>query len=245
MAATFVSALRQHTRQRVVAVGSRSAERAAAFAVRHDIERSHGAYPDLVADPGVDVVYVASPTGQHHEHTLLALAAGKHVLVEKSFALDAAQAREMAAAATAAGRVLVEAMWTRFLPHMDVVDQLVCDGVLGPIQTVLADHGQLLTPASAPRLHRPDLGGGALLDLGVYPVAFSDLVLGGPDRITAAGDWAPSGVDAQVPAVLLFGVAHAVIARRSRRGLRRPPRSTGPTAGWKWPPTATPRRCSP
>ncbi|MBA3249879.1 MAG: Gfo/Idh/MocA family oxidoreductase [Geodermatophilaceae bacterium] len=211
IAATFVTALRAHTRQQVVAVGSRSPDRAAAFAARHEIGRWYGSYTELVDDPAVQAVYVASPTGQHHEHTLLALAAGKHVLVEKSFALDAGQAREMATAARTAGLVLVEAMWTRFLPHVDVVDQLVRDGVLGSVETVLADHGQLLTPEAAPRLHRPDLGGGALLDLGVYPVAFADLVLGAPDRVTAVGGYADSGVDAQLSAVLRTGAAHAVV----------------------------------
>ncbi|MBA3417747.1 MAG: Gfo/Idh/MocA family protein [Geodermatophilaceae bacterium] len=211
IAHVFVEALARHTVQRVVAVGSRSADRADAFAAAHDIPRAHKSYDALAADPGVDVVYVASPTGQHHEHALLALAAGKHVLVEKSFSRTAAEAGEMVAAARAADVVLLEAMWTRFLPHIDVVRQLVRDGVLGEIQTVIADHGQLLTPDEAPRLHRPDLGGGALLDLGVYPVSFAALVLGAPDAITATGEMAPTGVDAQVSAVLRTGAAHAVV----------------------------------
>ncbi len=211
IAGAFVTAVQKHTRQQVVAVGSRSADRAAAFGARFDIPRAYGSYAELVADPQVQAVYVASPTGQHHAHVLLAVAAGRHVLVEKSFALNAGQAREMAAAARAAGVVLVEAMWTRFLPHIDVLDQLVRDGVLGTVETVLADHGQLLTPESAPRLHRPELGGGALLDLGVYPVAFADSVLGPPERISAVGEYAPSGVDAQVSAVLRTGDAHAVV----------------------------------
>lgn len=211
IAAAFVAALGRHTRQQVVAVGSRSVERAAAFGARVGIETTYGSYAELVADPHVDAVYIASPTGQHHEHTLLAVGHGKHVLVEKSFAVDGAQARAMVAAARAAGVVLVEAMWTRFLPHVDVVDQLVRDGALGTVNTVLADHGQRLTPEAAPRLHRPDLGGGALLDLGVYPVTFADLVLGAPDRITAVGEYAASGVDAQVSAVLRSAAAHAVV----------------------------------
>lgn len=212
IAETFVAALRTHTRPQVVAVGSRSADRAAAFAARHAIGSVHGSYAALVADPAVQAVYVASPTGQHHEHVMLAVAAGKHVLVEKSFALDAGQAREMTAAAAAARVVLLEAMWTRFLPHIDVVARLVGDGVLGQVETVLADHGQLLTAQAAPRLHRPELGGGALLDLGVYPVAFADLILGAPDQVVAAGELAPSGVDAQFGAVLQTGSAYAVVS---------------------------------
>lgn len=212
IAGTFVSALRAHTRQQVVAVGSRSADRAAAFAARHEIGTAYGSYADLVADPAVQAIYVASPTGQHHEHVLLAVAAGKHVLVEKSFALNAAQARAMTAAASAAQVVLLEAMWTRFLPHIDVVAQLADHGVLGRVETVLADHGQLLTASAAPRLHRSDLGGGALLDLGVYPVAFADLILGAPDQVVAVGELAPSGVDAQFGAVLRTGSAYAVLS---------------------------------
>ncbi len=211
IAQTFVRALARHTKQRVVAVGSRSVDRARAFADDHDIGRAHGSYDALVEGPDVDVVYVATPTGQHHEHTLLAIAAGKHVLVEKSFSRTSAEAREMVDAARAADVLLLEAMWTRFLPHIDVVRQLVRDGALGEIQTVLADHGQLLTPDGAPRLHRPDLGGGALLDLGIYPVSFAALVLGPPDSITAVGEMASTGVDATVSAVLRTGSAHAVV----------------------------------
>ncbi len=212
IAATFVRSLARHTRQRVVAVGSRSAQRAAAFGAEHGIEGRHPSYDALVADPAVDVVYVASPTGQHRDHALLAIEAGKHVLVEKSFTTTAAQAAEVAAAARARGVVVLEAMWTRFLPHLDVVTRLVADGALGIVHTVLADHGQLLTAQAAPRLHRADLGGGALLDLGIYPVSFAAAVLGRPGEIAATGSWAPSGVDEQVGAVLRTGSAYAVVS---------------------------------
>ena len=212
IAASLVAALRAHTRQQVVAVGSRSADRAEQFARRHGIGSAYGSYAGLVADPAVDVVYVATPTAQHHGHALLAIAAGKHVLIEKSFTATAAEAGQVYAAGRSAGVVVLEAMWTRFLPHLDVLLRLVRDGVLGQVQMVLADHGQLLTPESAPRLHRPELGGGALLDLGVYPIALADAVLGGPDRIDAVGEIAPSGVDAQFSAILRTGPAHAVVS---------------------------------
>lgn len=212
IAAAFVSSLHRHTRQEVVAVGSRSSDRAERFARTHDIARAYGSYAALVADDGVDVVYVASPTGQHHEHAALALAAGRHVLVEKSFTADAVQAADLARRAEDAGRVLLEAMWTRFLPHIDVVRQLLEHGSIGPVSTVLADHGQLLTPENAPRLHRLDLAGGALLDLGVYPVSFAAMVLGHPDEVVATGHLAPSGVDAQIGAVLRTGTAYAVVS---------------------------------
>lgn len=212
IAASFVDALQKHTRQRVLAVGSRSADRAREFAARHDVPSAYGSYDALLSAADLDVVYVASPTAQHHEHALLAVAAGKHVLVEKSFSRTAGEARQMLAAARAADVLLMEAMWTRFPPHIDVVRQLVGDGALGEIQTVFGDHGQLLTPDGAPRLHRPDLGGGALLDLGIYPVSFASLILGRPDSIVAVGETASSGVDAQVSAVLRTGVAHAVVS---------------------------------
>lgn len=216
IATAFVQALHRHTRQEVVAVGSRSAERADRFARAHGIARAHGSYEALVADDGVDVVYVASPTGLHHDHVGLALAAGRHVLVEKSFTADAGQAADLAARAATSGRLLMEAMWTRFLPHVDVVRQLLAHGSIGPVATVLADHGQRLTPQSAPRLHRRDLAGGALLDLGVYPVSFAAMVLGHPDEVVATGHLASSGVDAEVGAVLRTGSAFAVVSTTLR-----------------------------
>lgn len=211
IARSFVDALGKHTRQRVVAVGSRSAGRAADFAAEFGIDRSYAGYLPLVEDPGVDIVYVASPHSAHYEQTLLAIAAGKHVLVEKAFALDAGQATEMVAAARAAGVFLMEAMWTRFLPGTDVLRQLLADGALGPVHTVLADHGQWFAEDATHRLFDPGLGGGALLDLGVYPVSFASFVLGTPERITAVGRPAFTGVDGQVSAVLESGTAHAVV----------------------------------
>ena len=200
IAERFTHALLAFTRQRVVAVGSRSAQRAQRFASRFGIPHAHGSYEALVADPDVQAVYVASPHSEHHAHALLALAAGKHVLVEKAFARNAAEAREMVAAARAQDVTLMEAMWTRFLPRTDVVRQLLADGALGEIHTVLADHGQSLP--NVPRLHEPELAGGALLDLGIYPVSYACFALGLPGRAHATGHLTASGVDAQVSIVL-------------------------------------------
>lgn len=205
-------ALRGHTQQQVVAVGSRSAERAAAFAHRFDIPRSYDSYAALVADPQVDAIYVATPHSEHHEHALLAIAAGKHVLVEKAFTRNAAEALEVVQAAEAASVMLMEAMWTRFLPNMDVVRQLLADGALGELGTVLADHGQFF--ADVPETHRlknPQLAGGALLDLGIYPVSFAAFVLGEPESVTAHGAITDAGVDAWIAAVLRRGQAEAVV----------------------------------
>ncbi len=211
IAGAFVDAVRRHTRQRIVAVGSRSRARAAVFAAEHRIDRSYGSYEELVGDPGVDVVYVAAPHSEHRALALLAIAAGKHVLVEKAFARNAAEAVEVIAAARSAGVAAMEAMWTRFLPQSDVIRQLLADGVLGEITTVLADHGQFFDVDPSGRLFDPNLAGGAMLDLGVYPVSFASSVLGPPDVVVAAGDRAPTGVDAQVSMVLTSGGAQACL----------------------------------
>ena len=202
IAATMVEALHRFTRQRVVAVGSRSAERGRAFANRFGIGRAHDSYEALAADPEVDAVYVASPHSHHREHALLAIAAGKHVLVEKAFTRNAAEAREVVGAARSAGIACVEAMWTRFLPSTDVVRQLLADGALGDVETVSADHGQWFALDPASRLFAPELAGGALLDLGIYPVSFAAFVLGAPTSVVARGTVTGTGVDRQVSAVL-------------------------------------------
>jgi predicted dehydrogenase len=201
IAGKFTGALRRNTRQQVVAVGSRSVASAKAFADEVGIGRAHGSYDDLVADPEVDVVYVATPHNLHHRHALLALDAGKHVLVEKPVALNAAEATEVAAAAAARGVYCAEALWTFFLPRFDVVRQLLDDGVLGDVRTVLADHGEWFPDTH--RILRHDLAGGALLDLGTYPLAFASWVLGEPEHIIAVGQDVPGGeVHGQVSAVL-------------------------------------------
>jgi predicted dehydrogenase len=141
----------------------------------------------------------------HHGAALLALSAGKPVLVEKPFAMNAIEAREMAEAARAEGLFAMEAMWTRFLPHVVEIRRLLAQGALGPILSFTADHGQWFGEDRTSRLFAPDLGGGALLDLGVYPVSFASMVLGRPERIEAMIDPAFTGVDGQTS--MLFGYA--------------------------------------
>ncbi|WP_426623039.1 Gfo/Idh/MocA family protein [Leifsonia sp. McL0607] len=202
IAADFTDALHAHTSQRMVACGSRSPERAAAFAAAHGIERAHGSYEALVADPDVDVVYVATPHSEHLEHALLAIRAGKHVLIEKPIAATAEQARVIAAAARAAGVFAMEAMWTRYLPQTDIVRQLLADGVLGEVRVVTADFGGRAPFDPTGRLWNPALAGGALLDLGVYVVSWASFALGAPAGIIATGTLASTGVDEQVALVL-------------------------------------------
>jgi predicted dehydrogenase len=197
IAQTFAEGVRAHTRQEIRAVGSRSLERAQAFATEVGAGAAYGSYEELVADPDVDVVYVASPHSEHRDHALLAIEAGKAVLVEKAFARSAAQAREVFDAAERQGVFAMEAMWTRFLPHTDVVRQCLEQGLLGDVHTVMADHGQLLYPDGPQRLSDPALAGGALLDLGVYPVSFAHFALGAFESVTATGVLTDLGVDSQ------------------------------------------------
>ena len=188
---------------RVVAVGSRRIETANRFADRFEIPNRHGSYEALVADPEVDVVYVATPHPLHHPNTLLALRAGKPVLVEKPFTMNAVEARELVAAARAEKLFCMETMWTRFLPHIAQIRRLVAEGALGEIVTVSADHGQWFAKDPEFRLFAPELGGAALLDLGVYPVSFASMLLGAPSSIVALIDPAFTGVDGQTS--MLFG----------------------------------------
>jgi predicted dehydrogenase len=198
----FVDSLRRHTDQRVVAAGSRTLERAEEFARAHDIANAYGSYEELVADPDVDIVYIASPHSLHEEHALLAIRAGKHVLIEKPIAPTADAARRIVDAARAAGVFAAEAMWTRYRPQSDVVRQLVESGAVGDVRIVFADFGGAADFDPSSRLFDPALAGGALLDLGVYVVAWSSFLLGTPAAVAARGALAPTGVDAQAALVL-------------------------------------------
>lgn len=208
IAHTFVAAAQKHTRQEFVAVGSRSMERADAFADQFGIARRHDTYEALVEDDDVDAIYVASPHSHHAEHALLAIAAGKHVLIEKAFTRTADEAREVVAAARAAGVTCMEAMWTRFLPNMDILRQLLEGGHLGSIEMMQADHGQYFDYDPAFRLFNPELAGGAMRDLGIYPVSFSSFVLGTPSRVTSIRTDAETGVERQVSMLLDGFEAH-------------------------------------
>lgn len=211
IAGEFVKAAHAHTAQRVVAVGSRSIARASAFAAEHGIEAAVEGVDALVARPDVDVVYIATPQSEHAAVALAAIAAGKHVLVEKPFTVTAAEARTVADAARAAGVLAMEGMWSRYLPQASVLRTLLADGALGAVRSVLADHGQAIPFGSEHRLFRPELGGGALLDLGIYAVQFASMVLGDPQRVTAVGTMTKSGVDATGSLVLEHERAQALL----------------------------------
>jgi len=191
----------QLTGHQVTAVGSRSPAGAERFARQFGIPHAHGSYEALVADPEVDIVYVATPHPMHAANALLALNAGKHVLVEKAFTVNAREARQIVDLATEKRLVVMEAMWTRFLPHMVRIRDIVASGVLGEIRSVVADHTRHLSEDPAHRLNALELGGGALLDLGIYPISFVWDILGKPEQISAMARFKATGADAEVATV--------------------------------------------
>jgi len=217
IARTFAGDLRLIEEGIVTAVGSRSLASANAFGDEFDVGHRFGSYEELVRDPDVDVVYVATPHPMHHDNVILALEQGKHVLVEKAFTMNAIEARAIVDFARQRELFLMEAMWTRFLPHVVALRRLLAEDVIGPLVSVEADHGQWFAADPNFRLFAPELGGSALLDLGVYPVSFASMILGPPQRVVAMVDPSFTGVDGQTS--MLFGYehgAHAILTCTSR-----------------------------
>jgi predicted dehydrogenase len=186
----------------VSAVGSRSLDKADAFASRFGIATAHGSYQALVDDPGVDIVYIATPHSHHRSAALLAIEAGKNVLVEKPFALNAIEARDIVQRANEKRVVVLEAMWTRFLPHMARIRQVIASGLIGDVTSVAADHRQFLPTDPSHRLNAPELGGGALLDLGIYPISFACDILGMPISVSANARFGRTGVDTEIATLM-------------------------------------------
>jgi predicted dehydrogenase len=217
---------------RPVAVASRSVARAEDFAGRHGIDRAYGSYAEVLADPDVDVLYVATPHAQHHALALAALRAGKALLIEKSFTATTAGAAEVIDLARETGIFVMEAMWTRFQPAVVAVRELVADGAIGEVRSVQADLGVAREYDPTDRLFDLALGGGALLDLGVYVVSFAQMLLGTPQRVMAAGSLFPSGVDAEAALLLDHGDGRtATLTTSLRQALPGQARVFG-TAGW-------------
>lgn len=188
----FADALRRHTRQQITAVAARDPTKAQAFADKWAIGHATNSLDALLAREDVDAVYIATPHNHHFPDGLRAIAAGKHLLVEKPLALNAHQATQLKQAAAAANLLCMEAMWCNFTPKYDVIRQLLEDGVPGDVQTLIADHGEFFTPDH--RIFNADLAGGPMLDLGSYLVALSVFVGGGaPDTVFARGQPVPDG----------------------------------------------------
>ena len=186
----------------VAAVGSRGRESADAFASKHGIGKSFSSYEELVACPDVDVIYVSTPHPCHAENARLALDAGKHVLLEKPFTLNAREARDVVALAQSHGLVVLEAMWTRWLPHMVRLREVIRDGIIGEVRLLLADHTLSLSLEPKHRINNPWLGGGALLDLGIYPISFAWDLFGAPSSVDASATFSETGVDDSVTVLL-------------------------------------------
>ena len=198
IAGKFASDLRLVEDAELVALGSRSIEKARAFADTYPAKNIYGSYEQLAADPDVNAIYIATPHSHHHEHTLLCLQHHKAVLCEKAFAINARQASEMIAAARNKKVFLMEALWSRFLPHFDVVKKMIEGGRIGKLMSMQVNFGFKPADPVPQRLFDPKLGGGTLLDIGIYNVFFVHAFMGIPDEIQAIMKPAPSGVDEQL-----------------------------------------------
>lgn len=176
------------------AVACRELDRARAFADKWSFEKAYGSYEEMLNDPQVELVYVASPHSHHYEHAKLCLEHGKHVLVEKAFTVNAKQAEELIHIAEKKGLLLTEAIWTRYMPSRKMIDELVASGVIGKVTSLTANLGYVLPHIE--RMQKPELAGGALLDLGVYPINFALMTFHGQvERVTSTAVMSPLGID--------------------------------------------------
>ncbi|MBE1486679.1 Gfo/Idh/MocA family protein [Plantactinospora soyae] len=213
IAATFVEDLRLLPDAEVVAVGSRTLETARAFADRHGVPRAYGSWQEFAADDDIDVVYVATPHAAHFDASMACLSAGKAVLCEKPITLDRAHAQTLIDTARANNLFLMEAMWMRCNPVVLRILELIADGAIGEVTGVQADFGVGGPFPPEHRMRARALGGGALLDLGVYPVSLAHLLLGLPDQIRAWAKISPEGVDENTG--MVFGYDSGAVASLS------------------------------
>ncbi|WP_374362194.1 Gfo/Idh/MocA family protein [Pseudoduganella danionis] len=219
IAKAFAAALQITPGAKLVAVASRSMESAAPFAQEFGAERAHGSYQALADDPEVDVIYIATPHPMHHENALLCLNGGKAVLVEKSFTMNRRQAEEVIALARSKKLFVMEAMWTRFIPAMVEAKRIIDSGEIGVPANVSADFGFTANFGPEHRVFNPVLGGGALLDLGIYPLSMAAFFLGPVTAVQAQAEVTDSGVDMQTVFTLKHqqgGVSACSCSLRSR-----------------------------
>jgi predicted dehydrogenase len=201
----FAQGLAQLSDAELVAVGSRTAGSAQRFGEPYNVPHRHGSYQALVEDADVDVIYVATPNPLHKKHSLLCLESGKAVLCEKPFALNAREAEEVIQAAREHKLFLMEAMWSRFFPLMAKVRSLLADRAIGDVQMLVADLGIQFDFDPLDRRYALGLGGGALLDLGVYLVSFASMIMGPPSKIASLAHLGETGVDEQAGIVFEYG----------------------------------------
>ncbi|MET8230989.1 Gfo/Idh/MocA family oxidoreductase [Micromonospora sp. NPDC005298] len=213
IASRFAEDLRLVPDAELVAVGSRTADSARRFADTYGAERAYGSWVELAADPEVDVIYVATPHAAHHEAAMTCLTAGRAVLLEKPFTLDLATSAELVDTARAAGVFLMEAMWMRTNPLIQRAVQLIADGAIGTVIGVQADFGVAGPFPPEHRMRNPALGGGALLDLGIYPISLAHLLLGMPQHVRSWARLGPEGTDENTG--ILFGYDTGALAALS------------------------------
>lgn len=202
IATKFATGLQSVADAELIAVGSRSQASADAFADQFNIERRYDTYEALAQDEDVDAIYIGTPHSFHKDNTLLCLDHGKAVLCEKPFAINASEAEVMIQVAREKGIFLMEAMWSRYLPVMQRVRELLADGVIGDVVQLMADFGFQGAFNPQHRLYDPALGGGALLDIGVYPVSLASMIFGTPERIQSMAHLGKSGVDENAAIIL-------------------------------------------
>lgn len=200
----FATGLRSVPDAQLAAVGSRAQATADAFGDEFGIPHRHPTYAALAADPEVDAVYISTPHTFHKANTLLCLGAGKAVLCEKPFAINAQEAAEMIREARASRLFLMEAMWTRFFPIMRRVRTLLAQGDIGEPRMLTADFGYRTEYHPSHRLFDPMLGGGALLDVGIYPLALASMIFGKPEHVASSADLGRTGVDEQSAYLLRY-----------------------------------------
>lgn len=217
IAASMAEALQAVEEAELLAVGSRSQASADAFGDKWQILRRYSSYEALVADPDIDIIYIATPHNFHYENMRLCLNAGKHVLCEKPLTLNANEAAECIELAQEKGLFLMEAVWMRFFPAMAQVRQWVADGTIGDVRLIQADFCINVPYDPQHRLYNPALGGGALLDLGIYPLSFTTMLLGHPTKTIGRAHIGETGVDEVMALTLLYDndtTAHLVSSMR-------------------------------
>ncbi len=203
IAGKFSSDLKLLDNVRLYATASRSIDKSKAFAEKYGFEKAYGSYEEMAADPEVDIVYVATPHSHHHDHAILCLKAGKAVLVEKAFALTAAEAMEMIGAARENNTFMMEAFWTRFHPSLAKVKEVLASGTLGKPALMRSEFCFYAPFNPDHRLFNLSLGGGSLLDIGIYPVFWALQIFGVPSEIKTIADLAPTGADRTI--AMTFG----------------------------------------
>ena len=206
------------------AVAARDLDRAEAFAARYGFEKAYGSYGEMLLDPNVELVYIATPHSHHAEHMKLCIAHGKHVLCEKAFTLNAAQAREVAALAKEKGVYVAEAIWTRYMPSRQMIDEIIKSGVIGSVNTLTANLSYNIAYKS--RIMDPALAGGALLDIGIYGLNFALMHFGDEiERIESSVRMTETGVDAMETLTIFYRdgrmavLTHSIYCRSDRKGI--------------------------